>query len=88
VNGLQLPPEQSLRRIRIRVELALVEVNQLFADLQDGADPKTTVRRMIMALGRISPVLEDLDGILAEALLAKDPSPRTGHRAARAVDRA
>jgi hypothetical protein len=85
---LQPSPEQSLRRVRIRVELALVEVGQLFADLQDGADPKTTVRRMIMALGRISPVLEDLDGILAEALLAQDPSPRTGHPSARAMDRA
>jgi len=84
---LALSPEQSLRRIRVRVELALVEVGELFEELPESEDPKATLRRMILALGRISPVLEDLDRILATALLDREYAADAPQRAAEAAHR-
>ncbi len=54
----------SLRATRVQVEKALVEVNRLVEDLRGGDDPESATRALVLALGRVAPLLEQLDEIL------------------------
>jgi hypothetical protein len=55
--------------MRTSLALAHLEVHEIADALNSDDDPETTARRMILALGRLTPVLADLDGLLGDSFL-------------------
>lgn len=62
-------PRAQLSRLRTSLALAHLEVHEIVDALNSDDDPKAMVRRMLLALGRLTPVIADLDGLLADSLV-------------------